>query len=223
MPKRIDESLTNLWSDYPDKQVRERVLDCASALSHRDFSVIAVPTASEANRCILSQVPVHKTVLFWEAPALEEIGIVSTLQARGNSIRSALPLAGGRSGRRRSRMPARSLYLSTACAITMDGMLVKVEPDLIGIFGPRRAPDSMVIVVGFNQIVDSLEDGFRRARDICFPLSARKLGLDCECANTGSCVECSTPAPMCAVHTVVTGRPASVDLTVVLIGERMSR
>lgn len=223
MPGIMDESLTDLWSDYPNKGIRDRVLECATALHDRDFSVIPVPTASEANRCILSQVPVHKNVFFWDAPVLEELGIIATLEARGNNIKSALPLATGRAGRRRSRIPARSLYLSTASAITMEGMLVKIEPDPIGIFGPGRAPDSMIIIAGFNQIVDTIDDAFRRAKDVCFPMCARRLELDYECAATERCMECGAPSPMCAVNTVVTCRPASVDMTVVLIGERMGR
>jgi hypothetical protein len=223
LPGRIDESILELWSDFRDVDIRDRVLDCASALAGRDFFVLPIPTASEANRCILSQVPLHKTVLYWPAATLEEMGIVSTLQARGNSVRSALPMVTGRTSFRRTRMPARSIYLSTVGAVTMDGVLVKVEPELIGLFGPGRAPDSLVLVAGYNHIVDGLEEALRRVKDICFPACARRMALDIECARTERCIECEAPVPMCAVNTIVTRKPLSPDITVVLIGEKLGR
>jgi hypothetical protein len=217
---KIDESMLEAWKEFRDGHVRERVLGCAQRLADNDFKVMPVPTASEANRVILNMLPVHETVFFWEASTLEELGIISTLQARGNSMKNAFQLA-SRGSRRRSRVPRRSVYLSTVCAVTMGGMLVKVEPDLIPVWGPGRAPESMILVAGFNHIVDNLDEGFRRAKDTCVPQCARRLGLDMECARTERCTECESPPAMCAVNSVVTRKPAIPDISVVLIGERL--
>jgi len=221
LPGKIDDSILELWKGFRDGRARERVLSCAAALADRDFTVIPVPTASEANRCILAQVPLHKTVLYWEALTLKELGIISTLQARGNTLRSVMPLATGRSSRRRTRIPPRSMYLSTVCAVTMDGLLVKVEPEQVRVFGPGRTPDSIVLVVGVNHIVDGLDEAFRRAKDVCVPHCARMMDIDVECAHTGRCVECASPLTMCAVNTLVTRKPGAMDMTVILIGERL--
>ena len=217
---KIDESMLETWKEFRDARVRDRVLGCAQSLADNDFMVMPVPTASEANRVILNILPVHETVFYWEASTLEELGIISTLQARGNTMKNAFQLA-SRGSRRRSRVPRRSVYLSTVCAVTMDGMLVKVEPDLIPVWGPGRAPESMILVAGFNHIVDDLDDGFRRAKDTCVPQCARRLGLDMECAHTERCTECESPPAMCAVNSVVTRKPAMPDISVVLIGERL--
>jgi len=223
LPGKIDESILDLWKGYRDGRVRDRVLSCAASLADRDFTVIPVPTASEANRCILAQVPVHRTVVYWEASTLDELGIISTLQARGNSLKSVLPRATGRASRRKSRIPAHSMYLSTVCAVTIDGLLVKVEPEQVKIFGPGRTPDSIVLVAGFNHIVDGLDEAFRRIKDICVPGCALQMGIDAECVKTGRCVECDTPLAMCSVNTIVTRKPGAMDMTVILIGERLGR
>ncbi len=220
MTANLDESFLELWENYRDKRVSSRVLECASALADRDFTPVPVPTASEANRIILSLVPLHRTVLYWDNPALEELGIVSTLRARGNSTRSAIPLAAGR-GRRKQRVPNRSVYLSTVCAVTLDGMLFKVEPDLVPIWGPGRVPESLILIAGFNHIVDGLEEGFRRAKDESVPQCARILNIEADCARTGRCVECAKPPAICCANTVVTRQPASPDIAVVLIGEKL--
>jgi len=221
LASKIDESILELWKDFRDSRVRERVLSTAAALADRDFTVLPVPTTSEANRCILSGLPVHQPVFYWDTATLEEMGIISTLAARGNHMKSAMPLAMGGASRRRSRIPSRAAYLSTVCAVTTDGMLVKVEPELIGVWGPGRKPDSMILVAGFNHIVDGLEEAFLRARDNCVPQCAKRLELDVECVRTERCVECETPLAMCSVNTVVTRQPCDTGITVVLIGERL--
>ncbi|MHB8896142.1 MAG: LUD domain-containing protein [Candidatus Geothermincolia bacterium] len=220
MAEKLDDGLLELWEDYRDERIRNRVINCASALSNRDFTVVPVPTASEANRVILSQVPLHKTVLYWDDAVLEELGIVTTLKARGNNTRNAMQLATGR-GFRRPRVPQKSVYLSTVCAITMDGVLIRIAPELIPVWGPGRAPDSLILVAGVNHIVEGLEDGFRRVKDECTPQCAMRMGLDLECSRTERCVECVSPPAMCAVNTVVTRQPDSPAIMVVLIGERL--
>lgn len=220
MTAKIDEGLIQLWDGYKDDRVRDRVLTCATALTEKDFTAVPVPTASEANRIILSLVPLHRTVLFWDDAVLEELGIVSTLGARGNTTRSAMQLATGSRGFRRPKVPAKSVYLSTVCAVTMDGSLVKVAPELIPVWGPGRAPEAMILVAGFNHIVEGLDEAFRRAKDECIPQCVKRMGLDYECARTERCVECEAPPAMCVVNTIVSRQPEAPVITVVLIGER---
>jgi hypothetical protein len=220
LTSKLDEGLLELWNGFRDTHVRERVIACASALADNGFTAVPVPTASEANRVIVSQVPAYRTVLYWDDSTLEELGIISTLQARGNSTKSAMQLASGR-GLRKPRIPHRSIYLSTVSAVTMDGMLVKVTPELVPIWGPGRAPESLILVVGFNHIVEGLDEGFRLAKDECVPQCARRLGLPLKCATTERCVECDSPIAICAVNTIVTRQPDTPQITMVLIGERL--
>ena len=217
MAASLDEGVLALWEGYRDKSLRDRVIRCAEALSDRDFTAVPVPTASEANRMIVGMVPLHRTVLYWEDHALEELGIVATLEARGNSTRSAMPLA---RGRRKGRLPGRSVFISSVCAVTIDGALVKVSPELLPVWGPGRAPEAMVLVAGVNHIVDTLEEALRRAKDECVPQCLKRMGLEHDCVPGERCVECASPPAFCAVNTVVTRQPDSPDITVVLIGEK---
>jgi hypothetical protein len=217
---KLAESILELWEDFRDKAVRSRVLACAEALSDNDFVAIPAPTASEANRLLLTQVPLHRTVLYWETSTLDELGIIATLQARGNTTRSAMQLATGK-GWRRTRMPQRSVYLSTVCAVTMGGMLVNVEPGLLPVWGPARAPETVILAAGYNHIVDGLDEAFRRVKDECVPQCAKRMGLELDCVKSDRCVECDSPPALCTVNSVVTRKPASPDVVVVLIGERL--
>ncbi|MFH1150940.1 MAG: LUD domain-containing protein [Actinomycetota bacterium] len=217
----IDQSLLDLWDGFPDVEVRERVLSCAQALAGRDFGVVPVPTSSEANKVILGLIDRRNPVYFWEAAALDELGILETLQARGNSVKRVVPLLKSRRPWRRWVIPRGAIYLSTVCAVTSDGMLVKVEPEGLPVFQPKSGPRLMLLVAGFNSIVDGLADGFRRAKDVCVPHCAARIGLELPCARDELCVECAEPPPLCSVNTVITHRPSEPDIKVILIGERV--
>jgi hypothetical protein len=220
--ERMDERVINLWEGFPDRGVRERVLSCAGELIDRDFDVEAVPTASEANRSIITRIDRHKTVYYWDAVVLEELGILETLSARGNKLNSVFTARGLNLGRK-GRLPEGSVYLTTACAITSDGMLVKLEPEGVPLFMPKGGPELVVAVAGVNNLVDTIADGFRRAKDTCVPLAATRLGMDLPCVVKKECVECATPSPLCVVNTVITRKPEKPEILVVLIGEYLGR
>lgn len=219
--KKLDESVLKLWEDFRSAYVRERVLSCAQALTERDFTVFPTPTISEANRTILGSINRGRTVYYWDEPTLEELGILETLSARGNPVKSAWELLSKRGSKRGHGMPYGSVYLTSVCAVTMDGELVKVMPEGVPLYPPEASLEGVVIAAGVNKIVSDMGEGFRRAKDICVPHCARRLGLDLPCVGAEQCVECDTPHPMCAVNTVVSRRPSRPEIIVVLIGERL--
>ncbi len=220
----IDGSILDLWKDFGNQNVSERILSCAGALADRDFSVLPVPTLSEANRRILSLIDRRTTVYYWETMSLEELGILETLQARGNRVKGLAPSCGYLSSTRKTlRMPGDSVFMSSVCAITGDGILVKIQPEGVPIFQQGSGPELVIVVAGVNSIVDRIEDGFRRAKDTCIPMSAKRFGLDFPCVRPGHCVECAEPPPVCVVNTVITRKPAQPDILVVLIGESLER
>ena len=216
----LDENTVNMWEDFREPYVKGRVLDCARGLGLRDFEVRAVPTISEANRSIVNSVDRRKTVYYW-GPTLEELGMLETLDARGNPVKSSLPLAGApsRFGRRARQLGPDDVYMTSVCAVTLDGILVELSPEGLSVFRPGATPGMIVVVAGYNKIVEDLEEGLRRSRDICIPQCARILGLDLPCAAPGRCIQCDTPHPICSVTSVVTRKPAGLNMLVVLVGE----
>ena len=67
------------------------------------------------------------------------------------------------------------LYITSCNAITKDGCLVNVDGDgnrvAAQIFGPKK----VLLIVGKNKLVESVEDGFARVRDIVVPLNIERM------------------------------------------------
>lgn len=218
----LDEGALKLWERFRDSNVRGRVLECAEGLTVRGFPVIAVPTISGANRSIVDGIARGRPVYYW-GPTLEELGVLETLRARGNPVRSSLPLTRGarRLGARPRHLDEGDVYMTSACAVTLDGILVNPSPEGMHVFQHGSMPGLVVVVAGYNKIVDDLEEGLQRTRDICIPQCAKLLGLDLKCVKPGRCVECESPDPICSVTTVITRKPGRPDMLVVIVGEQL--
>ena len=67
------------------------------------------------------------------------------------------------------------LYITSSNAITKDGCLVNVDGDgnrvAAQIFGPKK----VLLIVGKNKLVDRVEDGFARVRDIVAPKNIDRM------------------------------------------------
>lgn len=94
-------------------------------------------------------------------------------------------------------------YLVTGTnAITKNGELVNI--DCSGnrvasmIFGPKK----VIIITGANKVVDTLDDAFKRLRDIA-PLNVKRIGHKTPCIETGKCENCDIPDRMCNYTTVI--------------------
>lgn len=87
-------------------------------------------------------------------------------------------------------------FITGTNAITKDGELVNL--DCSGsrtaaiMYGPRK----VIIVIGINKLVDTIEDGIKRARSIA-PMNCKRVKHKTPCAETGFCTECNDEHRMC--------------------------
>lgn len=126
-------------------------------------------------------------------------------------------------------------FLGSANALTEQGeiYLVDMNANRVAamIFGPRQ----VVLVVGMNKVVATLDDAVRRVKEIAAPRNMARLGLGAPCEDTGTCVSverggacaagmalgCAAPGRICCNY-VVMGRQAPAHdqrVKVILVGE----
>jgi hypothetical protein len=121
----------------------------------------------------------------------------------------------------RVRAFSADLYFSSANAVTADGRIVCIDGsgNRVGsiLYGPRQ----VILLVGTNKIVASLDEAMSRVRNIAAPLNAIRLGKDTPCARTGFCDEpaCGMPGRICCQVMVVEMNRTAGRLHVVFVGE----
>ena len=103
---------------------------------------------------------------------------------------------------RRRRSLLVDLYITGTNAATETGMLVNL--DMIGnriaalTFGPKH----VILIIGRNKIVPSLEEAMDRVKEIAAPVNAMRLDKKTPCVKTASCHECKSPDRICNTWTI---------------------
>ena len=114
--------------------------------------------------------------------------------------------------------------LVTSCnAITADGKLVNEDGRGNRVAGLIYGPKKVILLVGVNKIVPTVDNGITRIKDIAAPLNCIRLGLDTPCARTGFCddMNCHPPARVCSQLTIIESNRLKDRLNVFLVGEEL--
>jgi L-lactate utilization protein LutB len=122
---------------------------------------------------------------------------------------------------RRRRSLLADLFITGTNAVTEDGMLVNL--DMIGnrvaalTFGPKN----VVVIVGRNKIVHSLEDAFLRVKSYAGPVNTMRLDKKTPCVKTAHCEDCKSPDRICNTWTITEKSFPKDRVKVVLVNADM--
>lgn len=80
-------------------------------------------------------------------------------------------------------------------------------------------PDSVLVIVGMNKVVATLEDAITRARTIAAPMNKQRFPLQTPCEVTGACADCKSDGCICNQILITRScRPAG-RIKFILVGE----
>ena len=168
------------------------------ALSARRFLPQVFDTAAEAKAAALSIVG-GRSVGIGGSATVREMQLAEALQANGSDVYWHWLVAKEAKQAARDKALTADVYMCSANALTTDGRLVNIDGTGNRAAGLIYGPHEVVVIVGRNKIVGSLDEAIERIkRDAC-PRNAQRLGLDTPCAKTGQCHDCRTTARMCNV------------------------
>jgi hypothetical protein len=58
-------------------------------------------------------------------------------------------------------------------------------------------PNQVIVVVGKNKLVPTVDDAIARTRQIAAPLDAKRLRKNTPCAELGKCIDCKHSERIC--------------------------
>jgi hypothetical protein len=209
----------------PNKQwwVEERIKKAIEKLEAHGFRAIYVRTKEEAVQEIWKHVTPKQRIGVGGSLTIRELGILDRLEAQGCTVYDHWKPGLSKEtilGIRRSQMTS-DLFLSSVNAITLNGELINI--DGVGnrvnstIFGPEK----VILVVGYNKIVEDVQEGIKRIKDVAAPMNAKRLNVDVPCVKLGKCVDCNSPNRVCRVIVIHERKPVLTDILVVLVGEEL--
>jgi L-lactate utilization protein LutB len=205
------------------KWIEARLKKAADRLEAHGFKADIFGTKQEAREAVLNRLRPGTRVAIGGSVTIRDLDILETLKERGNILLDhwAPGLSRDDSLRiRRSQMTA-DVFLGSSNAVTMNGELVNVDGAGNRVNSMTFGPGVVLLVCGFNKVVEDVQEGMKRIRDVAAPMNARRLNLDLPCAKLGKCVDCNASSRICRVLVVLERQPLSTEIHVILVGEEL--
>lgn len=120
----------------------------------------------------------------------------------------------------KSKLTNADFFLMSTNAITLDGELVNIDGRGNRVSYLIYGPDNVIVIAGMNKVVSTVEDGYRRIRNIATPPNCNRLDCKTPCATTGKCSECFTDSICCEFVTTRMSRVPN-RIKVILVGETL--
>ena len=124
------------------------------------------------------------------------------------------------------------VYISSANAVTEDGVLYNVDGNSNRIAAIAFGPKSVIIIAGCNKIVRNLEEAEIRVKNIAAPANCERLSCETYCKEKGECVSlskadrqmcdgCAGDARICCNYLISAHQRHKGRIKVILVGEEL--
>ena len=210
--------MTNAAKTYWRK--RGQVL--VSNLQRRNFEAYYCDSAQEACRKALELIPEGSAVGWGGCTSAVEIGLPDAVR-KGNYTVIDRDLA--KTPAERQELMRRCLlsdvFIAGANAISLDGQMVNIDGMGNRVAAIVYGPSSVLVVAGMNKVVDTLEDAYRRAKNLAAPINQQRFNGDTPCNVTGSCGNCHSADCICNQILVTRNCRPRGRIKFIIVGEEL--
>ena len=112
------------------------------------------------------------------------------------------------------------VYLSSANAISEDGVIVNIDGNGNRVAAITWGPKKVIFVIGLNKVAQNVEAALARARSTASPTNAARFDIKTPCQIDGVCHNCNSPESICNYVHFLRNSPNGRH-TVVLVGENL--
>lgn len=185
-----------------------RLGNCKKALEENNFSAFIAETLSDAGQIVIDRILPEiniKSVSWGDSMTLYATGILDYFREKSGI--KLIETFGGKISRAKSMERRREaimadLFLTGTNAVIQSGILVNL--DMVGnrVGGITFGPKFVVLVVGRNKIVTSLDEAMHRIKNYAAPANAMRHGKKTPCIKTSYCMDCKSPDRICNIWTI---------------------
>lgn len=204
-------------SDFYEKQAASII----KALNKRQMNGHFCPDGKSAVKYVLSLIPEGSSVTWGGSESIRQCGLLDALkQAPVKLMDRAKVKPEDMKAFYRSAFSA-DFFLMSANAVTLDGQIVNIDGNGNRVAALSFGPDHVILVVGMNKVVSTLEEAVDRAHNIAAPPNSIRLGLDTPCTKDGVCHNCFSRQKICNMLHVLHFSRDPERIHVVLVGEAL--
>ena len=189
-------------------------------LARRNMQAFYCPTAQEAVSKVLELIPAGSSVTWGGSMSIRDIGIPDALRAKGCYDVLDRDLVEGDEAKVQMYVRAftTDVYLSSANAISEDGVIVNIDGNGNRVAAITWGPKKVIFIIGINKVAQTVEAALARARSTASPINAARFDINTPCQTDGVCHNCNSPESICNYVHFLRNSPRSKH-TVILVGE----
>lgn len=113
------------------------------------------------------------------------------------------------------------VYLSSANAITEDGVLINIDGNSNRVSAIAFGPHKVVFIVGMNKVSKDVDAAMKRARNEAAPINVQRFGLSTPCTKTGTCMDCKSPDTICCQFLITRYSRHKDRIHVILVNDNL--
>lgn len=191
-------------------------------LESRNMEGFYAETKEEALKTALELIPEGSSIGWGGSVSVDAIGLKDAV-CSGNYRIHDRNAAGTEEEKRQIELEVlgSDFLLCGSNAITEDGILVNIDGRGNRVAGIVYGPKNVIMVVGMNKVVKTLEDAWSRARNEAAPINAQRFPIQTPCKKTGSCADCKSPDTICCQFLVTRFSKVSKRIKVILVNEEL--
>lgn len=192
-------------------------------LKRRNIEAHYCPTAQEAVAKVMELIADGSSVTWGGSMTVRDMGIPQALKDRGTL--KVLDRDVVESPEEKQQMYLRAftadVYLSSANAISEDGVIVNIDGNGNRVAAITWGPKKVIFIIGLNKVSQDVKAAISRARSIASPINAQRFDISTPCQVDGVCHNCNSPESICSyIHLLRNSRTAGRHV-VVLVGENL--
>jgi L-lactate utilization protein LutB len=191
-------------------------------LNRRNMEAFYCPTAEEAVKKVSELIADGSSVTWGGSMTVRDLGIPDMLRRRGTLEVLDRDLVEGEAVQDiYLRAFTADVYLTSANAISEDGVIVNVDGNGNRVAAITWGPKKVIFIIGMNKVFQTVEAALSRARGTASPINAKRFDIKTPCQVDGMCHNCNSPESICSyVHFLRNSRNKGRHV-VVLVGENL--
>ena len=191
-------------------------------LQRRHIEGFYCPSGEEAVKKVSELIADGSTVTWGGTMTVIDLGIPEHLKGRGTLEIIDRDLAETPEERQAMYLRAFSadVYLSSANAISEDGVIVNIDGAGNRVAAITWGPKKVIFVIGLNKVTQTVEAALSRARGTASPINSARFDIKTPCKADGVCHNCNSPECICNYVHFLRNSPKGRH-AVILVGENL--
>ena len=191
-------------------------------LARRNIEAVYCPTAREAVERLLEMMPSGSSITWGGSMSIRDIGIPAALAEAGKYEVYDRDKAPDRAAATEIYLKTFTCdyYLSSANAITEDGVIVNIDGTGNRVAAITFGPRNVIFVIGMNKLTQDIDSALARARSLAAPVNTARFDIQTPCKLDGVCHNCLSDDCICNYIHYLRHSPKGKH-KVILVGESL--